>query len=252
MSEVTLYAILASVASSLLGLVGGFFLLWKHRGLEKVSTYLVSFAAGAMLAATFYDLLPETIAASTDVMSIMNWMLFGFLLFFAMEKLLLWHHHAHPHEHHSDLQTTSRMIALGDGVHNAIDGIIIGVAFLTDIRLGVITSVAVFLHEIPSELGDFSVMIAAGLKRRTIIWWNVIGALISPVATAITMVTVGATQSIQAPLLALASGTFLYIVSADLIPQIHRDHRVSRTYLQLFALLLGMILVAGVGRIVSE
>jgi zinc and cadmium transporter len=144
------------------------------------------------------------------------------------------------------------MIALGDGVHNAIDGIIIGAAFLTDIRLGVITSVAVFLHEVPSELGDFSVMIAAGLKRRTIIWWNVLGALISPVATAITMFTVGATQHFQAPLLALASGTFLYIVSADLIPQIHRDHRVSKTYLQLFALLLGLVLVVGVGRLVAE
>lgn len=252
MDTTFLLAIVASAASSLLGLIGGFLLLWQRRSIERLTQVFVSFAAGAMLGATFFDLLPETLELSSSVHEVMVWMLGGFLLFFVLEKMLVWHHHAHSHEHHHDLQTTSRLIILGDGVHNAIDGIIIGAAFLVDPHLGLVTALAVLLHELPSELGDISVMIAAGLPRRSIIVWNVVGALVSPLATAITLVTAGAVEAMIVPLLAVASGTFLYIVSADLVPQIHREHRLSRNLIQFGSLALGLLVVVGLGSFLHE
>lgn len=244
-------AVLASTLSSLLGLSGGFFLLWKYNAVKKFSSLFVSFAAGALLGAVFFDLLIEGVSEFPDqVPTLFTWAAGGFLLFFIIEKVLLWHHHGHSDDKGDDHQhVLGPMIIFGDVVHNFIDGTIIAAAFLVDPALGLTTALAVFFHELPQEIGDFSVMISTGMARKKVIFWNFIGALVSPLATILTLFTANRVAGLELPLLGVAAGSFLYIASADLIPSINR-HKDSRTTLtQLLLLVIGMLAIVGVGLI---
>ncbi len=249
MDSVFLQAILASALSSLLGLTGGFLLLWKHEAVKKFSSLFVSFAAGALLGAVFFDLLTEGVGEFPDqVSALFTWVAGGFILFFIIEKILLWHHHEHGDEQGDDHQhVLGPMIIFGDAVHNFIDGTIIAAAFLVDPGLGVATAIAVFFHEIPQEIGDFSVMISAGMARGRVVLWNVLGALVSPIATILTLIAADNISGLEMPLLGIAAGSFLYIAAADLIPAINRQKESRTTFLQLFLLITGMLAIVAVG-----
>lgn len=247
-------AILSSVVSSLFGLTAGFGLLAGRHWVRRISQYLVSFAVGAMLAAAFFDLLTEAIheGGAEQTGLIFGWALAGFVVFFLIEKFLLWHHHTHEHHESEETPQLAKLVIAGDAIHNAIDGIIIGAAFLVSQSLGVATALAVLLHELPQEISDFSIMIHAGMKRHKIVWWNIAGSLVSPIATAATFWLAGQTTSIIVPLLGVAAGSFIYIAAADLVPNIHRERRLSRTAIQLLMMILGMLVIVAVGQLVHE
>ncbi len=247
------FAVIASTLSSLLGLLGGFGLLAGSSWVQKYSKYFVSFAAGAMLSAAFFDLLTDAIDRSpASIGTIFAWTLAGFMVFFLIEKFLLWHHHTHTHADGEDTPQLAKLIIIGDAVHNAIDGMVIAAAFVTSPALGIATATAVFFHEIPQELGDFSIMIHSGMKRSRVALWNILGALVSPVATVIAFTYVNHSQTLITPLLGLAAGSFLYIASADLVPQIHRERKLSSTIGQLTLLVLGMLAIVAVGAMFAE
>lgn len=242
-------AILVSALTSLLGLSGGLLLLWKYDAVKKFSHIFVSFAAGALLGAVFFDLLTEGVGEFPDqVTTLFTWVAGGFLVFFLIEKILIWHHHEHDEDRHDDDRPViAPLIIFGDALHNFIDGIIIAATFLVDPGLGIATAVAIFFHELPQEIGDFSIMIHSGMARKKVILWNVVGALVSPVATILTLSLAGVIDGIELPLLGLAAGSFLYIAAADLVPEIHRHKGLKSAAVQTSLLILGMLAIVGVG-----
>ena len=227
------------------------FLLWNYNAVKKFSHIFVSFAVGALLGAVFFDLLTEGVQEFPEqVSTLFTWVAGGFLLFFVIEKVLLWHHH-HEHEDEESLAADKTIIVpliiFGDAVHNFIDGTIIAATFLVDPGLGIATAVAVFFHELPQEIGDFSIMIHSGMARKKVVLWNLLGALVSPIATVLTLLLANRIGGLELPLLGIAAGSFLYIAAADLVPEIHRHKGLASTVTQTALLILGMLVIVGVG-----
>lgn len=244
-------AITASALSSILGLIGGFLILAQYDGVKRVSHYLVSFAAGALLGAAFFDVLTEGIAAHPqEVTKLFGWVMGGFLFFFLIEKALLWHHHAHNEEDHRDASVLIPLNIIGDAIHNFVDGTIIAATFLLNPTVGLTTALAVFFHEIPREIGDFSIMIYGGMRKSRVAWWNIIGALVSPLGALLTIWLSGRVHGLEIPLLGIAAGNFIYIAAADLIPEIHRERGTKKMVLQVILLLLGLAAIIGAGKTV--
>lgn len=251
--SITFAAILASSLSSLLGLTGGFLLLTNYNGIKKWSAIFVSYATGALLGAAFLSLLPEAIKEFPDsVTATFSWLLVGFILFFLLEKYLIWHHHGHGHEkdeHPHQHQVYPSLIIVGDAIHNFIDGMVIAAAFLVNPALGATTAVAVLVHELPQEIGDFSILIHGGMSRRRTALWNVLGALISPLGAIFALLVAQTNVKLEMPLLGLAAGMFIYIAAADLVPEIQRAKKVSTTIIQLILLVVGIMTIYGVGNL---
>jgi zinc and cadmium transporter len=244
-------ALIASTLSSIFGLAGGFLLLWQRQWVNRFSRFFISFAAGAMLGAAFFDVLKEAITDHPNqVASVFAWTLVGFLFFFLVEKLLLWHHHGHGHEDEPET-TLGYLVIIGDSIHNFIDGTIIAAAFLASPVVGVVTALAVFFHEIPQEIGDFAIMLHSGMKRHLVFWWNLGGALISPVGAVLTILVARHVSTLILPLLGIAAGNFIYIAAADLIPQIHRERKLLVTLGQFSLLIAGMGIIIILSRVLG-
>jgi len=253
------YILLFSFIGSVAGLAGGLLLLLNEKYAKGISLFLVSFAVGVLLAATFFDLLPEAVELGGD--SVWLWALAGFGLFVVLEKAFIWHHsheimpHKHRHKHPSRRSYVWLLVA-GDTLHNAIDGVIIAATFLIDIKLGIITTLAVFLHELPAEIGDFSVMIHAGWNRMKIIGANLVSALATFIgALAVYFFSLnGATvdDPLLAPIVALAAGGFLYIAAADLIPELKHEIELKNTVIQIILMIAGAALVYYLGVLLPE
>lgn len=241
--------IVASTIGSLFSLVGGILLLSRKISVERVERLAVPFAAGALLAAALLDLLPEAIEHSSDPNTVLVLALLGFVIFFILERFLGWFHHHHDHGHDGPevkvrrRQSARSLIVIGDTLHNAIDGLVIGSAFLADPTLGIITTLAIAAHEIPQEIGDFGVLLSLGMRRRNVLIVNLLSAVATVVA-ALGIYALGSSLSALEPvLLALASGMFIYIAASDLIPTIHEEPRASVANYQTLILLGGIVFV---------
>ena len=244
-----LQAILASALSSLLGLTGGFLLIWKDNLVKKFSHFFISFAAGAMIGAAFFDLIVEANDKFPDRLSTtFAWVMVGFFLFFIIERILFWHHHSHSEDVHSEQKPIIPLIIIGDSIHNFIDGTVIAGTFLVSPALGIATSIAVFFHEIPQEIGDFSIMIHSGMRRQAVVWWNLLGALVSPIGTIITLIIAERVHGLELPLVGIAAGNFIYIAAADLIPEIHREKKLLMSMIQLGLMVTGLLVIVWLSR----
>jgi zinc and cadmium transporter len=220
------YILVFSTIGSVISLVGSLLLLFTTKKAVRLSHLLAAFAAGALLGATFFDLLPEALHES-EPQAVLGWMLAGILVFFVLERFIHWfhHHELHHHDHTEKHRATVPLVMLGDTVHNFIDGVVIASTFLVDIRLGMITTLAVAAHEIPQEIGDFGIMLNAGIKRRKILLYNFLSAL-ATILGALIAYRVGETVESVVPLfLAVTAGFFVYISLSDLIPGIHSESK---------------------------
>ncbi len=228
---------------SFFSLLGGIAMLRTKSVREKVIELALPFGAGALLAAAFLDLLPEAFELSEND-NLLTIALGGFLLFFVLERLLGWfHHHHHDDETHGVRDKThTNLVIIGDTLHNLIDGIAIGAAFLVSIPTGIITAVAVAAHEIPQEIGDFGILLGKGMKASRVLLVNLLSSLATVVAALLVFV-VGSENFLPLPtLLALAAGMFIYIAASDIIPDIHeKPHRQALR--QSLTLLLGVFVV---------
>lgn len=236
--HVLFFSLIGGVAS----LVGGL-LLFSSPKADRTATitrYVTPFAAGALLAAAFFDLLPEAAHQGSVDYGLIG-ALVGILLFFVLEGALHWfHHHKHSEEH---ANPNVALIIIGDTVHNFIDGIAIAIAFLVSIPVGIVATLAVAAHEIPQEIGDFGLMLSKGLSKRKVIIVNVLSALATTVA-ALLFFHLGASYELPLDLiLGLVAGFFIYIAVSDIIPDIHRNHSRKRMQLQSLILLLGVLMV---------
>lgn len=220
-------SLLSVLAVSLVSLLGLLTLSGDEERVRRLATSLMSFAVGALLGDAFIHLIPEIFAAGTATLGRSLLILGGMLLFFIVEKLLRHHHgtlHGHHHEHEAARPELAAINLFGDAIHNFIDGVLIAASYLSSPTLGVATTAAVLLHEIPQEFGDFGVLIHSGLGVRKAIWLNLGSASVAILGTAITLgLGTLAGSAITDALLPVTAGGFVYIATADLIPELQHD-----------------------------
>lgn len=252
------FTLLGGVAGVLLA---GVFLLVPERSRARSLPFLVAFATGALLAAALLGLLPEAIelAGPDNYASVGLSLLGGIALFFVLEKLVLWRHchedhcetHApdHGHGHDAHQRAPGVMILIGDTMHNALDGVLIAAAFLIDINLGIMTSLAVLAHEVPSEVGNFAILLHSGMTRARAFSWNLITALGAVIGGVVGYYALSAVQPALPYALGVSAASLLYVAVADLIPGLHRKVDARSSLLQVILIALGVALVAGVERL---
>lgn len=230
-----------SLIGGIFSLIGGFLLIADKKRAALLAKYATSFAAGALLAAAFFDLLREA-THEGNTQTALTATLGGIIGFFLLERFLRWFHHHHEHDDKKN-DPTIPLIIIGDTVHNFIDGIAIAAAFLVDIPTGIIVTLAVAAHEIPQEIGDFGLLLHKGMSRKNVVIVNIFSAIATTVA-AITFYTIG--QSYELPLdivLGVIAGFFIYIAVSDIIPDIHKEEKHNFAGPQTALLLLGVIIV---------
>lgn len=242
MESTWLQVIFFACIGSVISLVGGLYLIYGKRGVAKLQAFAVPFAAGALLAASFLDLLPEALETA-QIRTVLAWTLVGFLLFFITERFLRWFHHHHAHKGSQD-QANRSLIVIGDSLHNFIDGLAIGAAFLVDPQTGIIVTLAVAAHEIPQEIGDFGLLLAKGMAKSKIVLVNIFCALTTVVGAALVF---GLGNTIAIPtelLLALTAGFFIYIAASDIVPTIHQKEGNGLANRQTLVMLFGVFIIA--------
>jgi zinc and cadmium transporter len=228
---------------SVFSLCAGLLLLSKKLPQRAVQLWAVPFAAGALLAASFLDLIPEAFHSATEPNTIALGILIGFLFFFVLERFLGWFHHHHEHKGRTMVHPAVSLVVVGDTLHNFIDGVVIGAAFLVDPATGWVVTLAIAAHEIPQEVGDFGLLLAYGVRRRNVLLVNLFSAFVTVVA-AVGVVMIGSDfESIQPIMLAVAAGFFIYIAAADIIPTIHSEAKMRIANLQTAVLVAGVIII---------
>ena len=236
-----LQIIVATTAISAVALIGIFALVLKEELLKKLTVPLVAFSAGALLGGALLHLIPEAIEESTNMVLVMMWVLVGFTIFLVFEQFIHWHHcHRMPSEHKHPV---TYMILFSDGLHNFIDGLTIGAAFLVNPGLGVATTLAVAAHEIPQELGDFGILIHGGWKKGKALLFNFLSGLTAVAGGVLAWALAGDFEVIY--LLPFAAGNFIYISASDLIPEFKNCDIVKRNLLYFLAFVLGLGLMLG-------
>jgi len=238
MIEIWLYSLVSVFVVSFISLIGLFTFSISEEELKKILLYFVSFSVGGMLGDAFIHLLPESIKLISSL-NIAFYILLGLIVSFIVEKFIHWRHchiptsikHPHPF---------AIMNLLGDAVHNFIDGLIIGASYLTSIQVGFATTLAVVFHEIPQEIGDFSVLIHGGFERRRALFLNFVTALTAIAGTIISLIVGTYFQNLISFLLPFTIGNFIYIASSDLIPELHKETNPAKSFIQLIMLLFGI------------
>lgn len=219
--------------------------VWRSRTLS----HLLSFATGTLLGVTFLELLPHALEhpEAGGAEQIMATVLIGILIFFVLEKALIWRHAhhgeaAHDHHHPPQGRNAGALIMVGDSFHNFLDGVLLTAVFVSDIRLGILTGLAMIAHEIPQELGDFAIMIESGFSRTMTFTLNAVSSLAMIVGALLAWWRIDEIQTYLPYVLAFTSSSFIYIAVADLIPALHRGFRIRESLVQLVLIAAGVAL----------
>ncbi len=237
------WAVGLTLAGSLGGvLVASGLLLFNDRLRVSVVPWLVSYAVGTLLGVALLVLLPEALAHLSPK-TVLGSLLGGIMLFFLLEKLVLWRHcHTHDCEAHG---MAAPMVIVGDAFHNFLDGVVIGTAVRTSIPLGISTALAVATHEIPQELGDMAILLQAGYSRRRALLLNLASGASAVLGAIVAVFALEWLPQINQYVLSIAAAGFLYVAMADLIPDLHRGRIDAKTFRQL------ALTVAGIGSVVG-
>ncbi len=232
------YILLSTFIVSLLSLVGIFTIAISDILFKKIILPMVSFAAGILIGASFLHLLPESVE-NLKLKMAMTIFIVGFSSFYLLERILRWRH---CHEDECEVHPVTYLALIGDSIHNFIDGIIIAASYLVDFKLGLLTTFAVASHELPQELGDFSVLVFGGFSKKKALLFNFLTAL-----TAVFGAVVGFYAlkefDVTSYLLAFAAGNFAYVASSDLIPELHKVAELKRSAASFLLFVLGVTLM---------
>lgn len=236
---------LAVGAVSLLSLIGLVTISLNEKLLKRVLFLLISLAAGALLGDAFVHLLPEAFSEA-NALAVSLVVISGILSFFLLEKLLHWHH-SHGEEEfspdHAKIHPVGNLVLVSDGLHNLVDGLIIGAAFMVSTEIGIATTIAIALHEIPQEIGDFGLLLHAGFSRAKALLYNLFSALVAFLGLALAF-TLGEMYAFITPFIAaFAAGNFIYIALADLLPELQRTEGKKRSLLQFLVIIVGILLM---------
>jgi zinc and cadmium transporter len=209
---------------------------------------LISYAIGALLGAVFLEILPHAFSEAGNVENMAATVLLGILLFFVLEKLVLWRHchgdqceaHAVADMHGHDHGRSGMMIMIGDTFHNFVDGILIAAAFMTDVQLGVVTALAIIAHEIPQEVGDFLILLHSGYSKRQALAFNLFSSLATVAGGLVAYFALQAVHGLIPTILSLAAASMIYVAVADLIPGLHKRTELKATLQQVLLIGLGI------------
>ena len=242
--DIFLYAIISVLIASLISLIGLLTLSIKTKKLNKILIYIIGFSAGALLGDAFIHLLPEIVEEAGFTLTISFSLLAGILIFFILEKFIHWNHcHRHTSEE-THVHSFAYTNLIGDALHNFLDGIIIASAYIISIPAGIATTIAVILHEIPQEIGDFGILMHAGFSKSKALLTNFMTALAAVLGTIITFWISGSIENIEKILIPIAAGGFIYIASSDIIPELHKETKIWKSILQLISILVGIAVMA--------
>lgn len=256
--DILTYILFFTILGSVISLVGGLLLLINEKFALKASHFLSAFAAGTLLGTAFFDLLPESFEEMEHLIedgvlagevNIFFWTLVGILVFFILERFI--HHHDSPRGEAGysqkgglkEKRTVVPLIVVGDTMHNFIDGVAIAATFLISIPLGIITTLAVAAHEIPQEIADFGLMLSKGVKRGKVLWINFFSALSALLGAILTFVYQDTLEGWLPIILAITAGFFIYIASANLIPEIHSQDNKKVAFWEALALFAGVLII---------
>jgi zinc and cadmium transporter len=239
---VWLYTLISVAFVSLLSLVGVVTLSLREARLRRVLIFLVAFAVGALLGDVFIHLLPESFETIGFNLITSLLVIVGFLIFFVLEKFVRWRHLGSAQT--SKVQPVVTMNIIGDAVHNFIDGMLIAASFMVSVQIGITTTVAIVLHEIPQEVGDFGILVNGGLSIKKALMFNLLAALMAFAGAVVTIVIGGQFENYAVYLLPITAGGFIYIAGPDLIPELQQEVKVSNSIWQFCALLMGVFVMA--------
>lgn len=251
MSSLTWIIIATTLGGALSAVVAGLFLLVPESRRTAALPHLISFATGALLGAALLKLLPHAIAGAglSNAHVVGLSLVGGIFAFFILEKLVLWRHchiedcDSHTPQRDARDRASAILILTGDGIHNVLDGVLIAAAFLTDVRLGLVATVAAIAHEIPQEVGDFAILLQSGMSRARAFTLNLLTSLSSVVGGVIAYFALGQALDLLPYALAIAAASFLYVAVADLIPGLHRRVQPIQSLQQVALIAIGIVVI---------
>ncbi|HAV43485.1 TPA: ZIP family metal transporter [bacterium] len=236
---VLVWILSATTLVSLISLVGIFTFGIKTEAFDRLLSLLVGFAAGGLIGGAFLHLLPEAAQEKGDL--VFFYALTGFTIFFLMERYFYWRH---CHNGFCDIHPFTYLNLIGDGVHNFTDGLVIAASFMTDLKLGVVTTLAIIFHEIPQEMGDFGILVYGGFTKARALLFNFICALSAIIGAIAGYILSGITEGICPFLIAFTAGGFIYIAASDLIPELHKQKDTRKANFAFLSFLLGLTFMA--------
>jgi len=237
--EKLIFIVIANFIISFASLVGVFTLSFKEKILSKLLLSLISLSAGALMGGAFLHLLPEALEKINNENMYLI-VLFSFVLFFLIEKLLHWRH---CHKTNCDVHTFGYMNLFGDAVHNFIDGLTIAGTFMIDVKLGIITSFAIALHEIPQEIGDFGVLLYSGFTQKKALISNFLVSLTAVIGGIVGYFLSFQIENMTSYLLPFTAGGFIYIAASDLMPEIRKEKSLKKSMISFSIFLLGIAIM---------
>ncbi|MFO7795094.1 MAG: ZIP family metal transporter [Promethearchaeati archaeon] len=262
-----LYGFIAIFLIGCLSLVGIFMISFREKTLDNILFILVAFATGTILATALFDLIPESIHHLEELGGILSeywvfgFILLGYVVFFVVERFIYWFHgHAHQQENEyvcydtitEGLERTEKgpkirnfalLNLIGDGLHNFLDGVIIIVAFLTGIGNGIVITLAVLFHELPQEVGDFGILLYGGFSKRTALFFNFLSAMVALLGGLFALFLSGILETFNLFFLAFSGGGFLYLASAELMPEILKQKNFKKSVIQALIFIAGILLI---------
>ncbi len=233
--SVWLYTLLSVLAISAISFIGVITLVVDRRRIQPIVFAMVGLAVGAMLGDAFIHLLPEAFASTRAPLTVSLNCLVGIMIFFMLEKFLLWRHD-HAAEHTHPIHPVGYINLIADGLHNFIDGVLVGASYLVSVPIGLGTTIAVCLHEIPQEIGDFGVLLHSGFTSARALWLNFLTALLALVGAMLALLLGARVAHFPIAVLSLTAGGFIYIAGSDLVPELHKERQPKQAAVQLVAI----------------
>lgn len=231
------WAVGASLAVSLISLIGIFTLIFNEKRLNEALVLLIGFAAGGLIGGAFLHILPEALD-EFNTRGVFLYVILGFVSFFILERYFYWRH---CHDGKCDIHPVTYLNLIGDGIHNLIDGVIIGTSFIVNVRFGLVATLAIVFHEIPQEISDFGVLIYGGLSRFKALLYNYLFSLTAIVGAVAGYYFSSNLKNFSGALLSFAAGGFIYIASCDLIPELHKEADLKKSNYTILFFLLGLL-----------
>ena len=237
---ILLWSLIASLVVSLISLIGIITLLVNNKILNNILILFIGFSAGSLISSAFFHLIPEALEKNNNINIVFIYVISGFILFFILEKYLFWRH---CHEDTCNIHAFSYLNLIGDGIHNFLDGLIIAASFSVSINIGIITTTAIILHEIPQEIGDFGVLIYAGFSKSKALLFNFLSAIIAILGVLVGYFFTNHFNNFTNVLLPFTAGGFIYISTCGLIPELHKQKEIKRSLVSILMFILGIILL---------
>jgi len=247
-----LYAILASILVSLISVIAAIPILLKKKLSDKFLLFLLSISIGALLSVVFVDFLPEIInhSASGFTLNIALYIISGFLVMLVIEKFI---HHEHGydcskkhHKGHGHAYALAPLNLIGEAIHNFIDGLVIAGSFAVNIYMGITATISIIFHELPQEIADMGILLYSGLSKKDALKYNLLSALSCVLGVIVGIFFLVNIKGFEMFFIPFAAGTFLYIAASNLVPQLHRECSYKETFMHIFGIILGIIIIVSV------